>query len=46
VEEDEGEDFGLTIDMKSVLEERMKEDEKDYLAGGKSIELLNKKYGV
>jgi hypothetical protein len=45
VEEDE-EDFELTTEMKTVLDERLQEDEKTYLTGEDSIKLLNKKYGV
>jgi len=45
VEEDE-EDFELTTDMKTVLDERLQEDEKKYLSGNNSIKQLQKKYGV
>ncbi|BAU53369.1 hypothetical protein [Mucilaginibacter gotjawali] len=45
VEEDE-DDFELTTEMKGVLDERLKEDEKTYLTAGESINLLNKKYGL
>ena len=45
VEEDE-EDFELSTEMKTVLEERLKEDEKSYLTGEDSIKQLNKKYGL
>jgi hypothetical protein len=46
VEEDDNDDFELTADMKAVLDERLQEDEKDYLTGKQSIDLLNKKYGL
>ena len=45
VKEDE-EDFELTTEMKTVLDERLQEDEKDYLTGEDSIKQLNKKYGL
>ncbi len=45
VEEDK-EDFELTTEMKTVLDERLQEDEKTYLTGENSIKQLNKKYGL
>ena len=45
VEEGEG-DFDLTTDMKTVLDERIKEDESSYLTSRESISQLNKKYGL
>jgi hypothetical protein len=45
VQEDE-EDFELTTEMKTVLDERLNEDEKTYLTGENSIKQLNKKYGL
>lgn len=45
VEEDE-EDFELTTEMKTVLDERLQEDEKTYLTSEDSIKELNKKYGL
>lgn len=45
VEEDE-EDFELTTEMKTVLDERLQEDEKTYITGEDSIKQLNKKYGL
>ena len=45
VEEDK-EDFELTTEMKTVLDERLQEDEKTYLTGKDSIKQLNKKYGL
>lgn len=45
VEEDDS-DFGFTNEMKSVLDERLLEDEKTYLSAEESISRLNKKYGL
>jgi len=45
VEEDEN-DFELSTEMKSVLDERLQEDEKTYLTSEESIKQLNKKYGL
>ncbi len=45
VEEDESE-YELTHDMKSVLEDRLQEDEGTYLTSEESISHLNKKYGL
>lgn len=45
VEEDDG-DSELTADMKTVLDERLQEDEKTYLTAEDSISQLNKKYGL
>jgi hypothetical protein len=45
VEEDDG-DFELTADMKTVLDERLLEDEKTYLTAEDSISQLSKKYGL
>ena len=45
VKEDE-DDFELTTEMKTVLDERLQEDEKTYLTGKDSIKQLNKKYGL
>lgn len=45
VEEDE-EDFELTTEMKTVLDERLQEDEKTYLTSEDSIKQLHKKYGL
>ena len=45
VEEDEG-NFELTTDMKTVLDERLLEDEKTLLTADESISQLNKKYGL
>lgn len=45
VEEDE-EDFELTTEMKTVLDERLQEDETTYLTSEDSLKRLNKKYGL
>lgn len=45
VKEDE-EDFELTTEMKTVLDERLQEDEKTYFTGEDSIKQLNKKYDL
>jgi hypothetical protein len=45
VEEDH-EDFELSTEMKSILDERLQEDEKTYLSAEDSIKQLNKKYGL
>lgn len=39
-------DYQLTDEMKSVLDERLLEDEKTYLSAEESIKALNKKYGI
>jgi hypothetical protein len=44
VEEDQ--DFELNTEMKAILDERLVEDEKDYLTAEESINQLNIKYGV
>jgi len=44
VEEDH-DDFYLSSDMKSILNKRLKEDEKNYLTAEESINQLNNKYG-
>lgn len=45
VEEDDSH-FELTADMKTVLDERLQEDESTYLTAEQSINQLNKKYGL
>lgn len=45
VEEDNA-DYDLSVDMKTILDERLQEDEKTYLSAEDSIQQLNKKYGV
>ncbi len=44
--EENKEDFDLTTEMKTVLDERLQEDEKNYLTGEDSIKQLSKKYGL
>lgn len=43
IEEDE-DDFDLTSDLKTVLDERLQEDESTYISGEESIKQLNLKY--
>ena len=45
VEEDES-DYDLSTEMKSVLDDRLLEDEKTYLSAEESINQLNKKYDL
>ncbi len=45
IEEDE-DDFNLTSDLKTVLDERLQEDESTYISGDESIKQLNLKYGL
>lgn len=45
VEEDDA-DFDLTADMKTVLDERLLEDESTYLTAETSINQLYQKYGL
>lgn len=45
VEEGEG-DFELSTEMKTVLDDRLAEDEQTYLSADKSIKQLREKYGV
>jgi hypothetical protein len=44
--EEEDSDFDTISEMKSILDERLLEDEKEYLSADESINLLNKKYGL
>ncbi len=44
--EEDYEGIELTNEMKSILDERLKEDEKTYLSAEDSIKHLNKKYGL
>ena len=46
VEEDYEDDFELTAQMKSVLDERLSENEKDDITAEESIKNLNTKYGL
>lgn len=43
---EEKEDFELSTQMKTILDERLAEDEKLYLTGNDSIKQLHKKYGI
>lgn len=45
VEEDQESEY-LTPEMKATLENRVKEDESDYLTSEESIKKLKQKYGV
>jgi hypothetical protein len=45
VEEDDT-DFGLTADMRTILDDRLLEDEDTYLSAETSINEVNKKYGL
>jgi hypothetical protein len=45
VEEDDS-DFGMTVDMKTILDERLQENESSYLTAEESINMLKKKYGL
>jgi hypothetical protein len=45
VEEDK-EEFDLSADLKTVLDERLLEDEQTYLSADDSINQLNLKYGL
>lgn len=45
VEEDEN-DYEITSEMKSVLDNRIQEDESTYLTAEESIRNLSKKYGL
>lgn len=45
VEEDDN-GFGLSEDLRTVLDERLQEDENTYLTAEDSINQLNKKYGL
>ncbi len=45
VEEDE-DDFDLTADLKTVLDERLEEDESTYITAEESLNQLNLKYGL
>ena len=46
VEEGDLEDYELTSQMKSILDDRVNEDESTYLSAEDSINKLNKKYGL
>jgi hypothetical protein len=44
--EESEDNFELTAEMKAVLDERLQEDEKNYLTAEESIKRLNIKYGL
>jgi hypothetical protein len=44
--DDDDIDFELTAEMKTILEERLHEDEGTYLSAEESIKQLEKKYGI
>lgn len=46
VEEDDDTDYELSNEMKTVLDNRLLEEEKTYLSAKASINKLNKKYGL
>lgn len=43
---EEEDDFELTEEMKVILDERLKEDESDYISAEESISQLKSKYGL
>ena len=43
---EEEEDFGLTEEMKAILDDRLLEDGSDYITAEESISLLKSKYGL
>lgn len=43
---EEDQDFELSTDMKTVLDERMQEDEDSYLSAQHSINQLKENYGI
>ncbi len=45
VEEDQG-DYGLSMEMKAVLDARLQEEDNTALSAEESIRQLNKKYGL
>lgn len=46
VEEENQDEYELTTQMKTVLDERLQEEEKTYISAEESINQLNKKYGL
>jgi hypothetical protein len=44
--EEEEYDYVLSTEMKSILDERLQEDEATYLTAEESIKQLDKKYGL
>ena len=43
---EEEDDFELTQEMKAILDERLSEDEGDYITAEESIRQLKEKYGL
>jgi len=44
--EEDNDDLELTSEMKMILDDRLQEDEANYLTAEESIGLLQKKYGL
>lgn len=44
--EEEEQDFELSQEMKNLLEERLLEDDSDYITADESIKQLKEKYGL
>jgi hypothetical protein len=44
--EEEEQDFEISQEMKNILDERLLEDESDYITADESIKQLKKKYGL
>jgi hypothetical protein len=44
--EEEEQDFALTDEMKNILDERLMEDQSDYISAEESIKQLRDKYGL
>jgi hypothetical protein len=44
--EEEEQDFELTDEMKNILDERLMEDQSDYISAEESIKQLRDKYGL
>lgn len=42
----QNDDFSLTEEEKNILDERLQEDEKEYISAKKSIKALKSKYGI
>lgn len=44
--EEEEQDFEISQEMKNILDERLLEDESDYITADESIKQLKRKYGL
>jgi hypothetical protein len=44
--EEEEQDFEISQEMKNILDERLLEDESDYITADESIKQLKEKYGL